>query len=374
MSEKIPFIDLESQQVAIKPAIEVAISKVLTHGKYILGPEVYELEKRLADFCGAKNVVTCANGTDALSLVLMAEGIGSGDAVFVPAFTFVATAEAVAQLGAIPFLVDIRPDTYNIDSDSLEKAVFEAKKSGLKPQAIIAVDLFGLPADYDVLKMLADREELILISDAAQSFGATYKGRSVGTLASYTTTSFFPAKPLGGYGDGGAVFTDDDDKAELLRSLRFHGRAEDKYDNIRVGLNSRLDTLQAAVLLEKLNIFSNELLARQKVAERYSNALGKKIIIPKVPEGLSSSWAQYTVCIENRGEVFEAGRQAGIPTAIYYPLPLNKQTGYETCPIVSNGVYMSEFLSERVLSLPMHPYLGETAQDMVISMVLSAAT
>lgn len=367
----IAFVDLAAQRQRLGGRIEQAISRVLDHGSFILGPEVAELERRLAAFSGAKHCVTCANGTDALQLIFMAEGIGPGDAIFVPAFTFVASAEMVPLTGAVPFFVDIRETDFALDPASLERAIADARQQGLRPRMVVPVDLFGHPADYDAIGVIAAREGMLVLADAAQSFGGSYKGRKVGALATYTTTSFFPAKPLGCYGDGGAVFTDDDDRAALLRSLRFHGKGSDKYDNVRIGLNSRLDTIQAAVLLEKLAIFDEELVARDRVAARYTAALGNVVQVPRVADGCSSAWAQYTLILKDRDGLAQACKQAGIPTNVYYPITMNKQSGYRSYPVVSGGVPVSDRLATSVLSLPMHPYLKEADQDRIIAAVTS---
>ena len=371
----IAFIDLAAQQRHLGARLDEAIARVLAHGAYILGPEVAELETQLAAFCNAAHCVTCANGTDALQLVMMAEGIGPGDAVFVPAFTFVATAEVVPPTGATPLFVDVGEDDFNLDPASLEAGISEARRLGLSPRMVIAVDLFGHPADYDAIRALCKREGMTLVDDAAQSFGGSYKGRRVGALGDYTTTSFFPAKPLGCYGDGGAVFTEGPAKAELLRSLRFHGKGGDKYDNVRIGLNSRLDTLQAAILIEKLAIFEDELAARQTVAARYAAALKgvNTVTAPRVAESCTSAWAQYTLLVRDRDAMAAACKARGVPTAIYYPIPLNRQTGYASHPTVPGGVPISDRLATQVLSLPMHPYLDEATQDRIIEAVRATA-
>jgi|TARA_A100001391_G_scaffold152921_1_gene110714 dTDP-4-amino-4,6-dideoxygalactose transaminase len=372
VSNQIPLIDLAAQQERIRDRIDAAVARVLDHGKYILGPEVQELEEKLAEFTGAKHVVTCANGTDALSLVLMAEGVGPGDAVFAPSFTFVATAEIVPGTGATPVLVDVDSHTFNIDPASLEAGIEKAKALGLRPRMIVAVDLFGLPANYPALRKIADREGMTLIADAAQSFGADIDGRRTGVHADYTTTSFFPAKPLGCYGDGGAIMTADDEKADLLRSLRFHGKGEDKYDNVRIGLNSRLDTLQAAILLEKLAIFEDEIAARHDVALAYINALSEHVICQKVPETYKSVWAQFTIVVDNRSHIEATCREAGIATAIYYPLPMHMQSGYKSFPIAGGGLPVSEWLAQHVISIPMYPGLRKAQIDHITKTVLDA--
>ncbi|MGI9488054.1 MAG: DegT/DnrJ/EryC1/StrS family aminotransferase [Geminicoccaceae bacterium] len=366
----IPFIDLQAQRKRLGPCIEQAIARVLDHGKMILGPEVGELEAALCTFTGAAHTVTCANGTDAITMVLMAEGIGPGDAVFVPAFTFIATAEAPAQIGATASFVDVSDGDFNIDPVSLDAGVADAKKRGLRPRAVIAVDLFGQPADYAAIQDVADRHDLLVIADGAQSFGGSADGRPVGTFGDYTTTSFFPAKPFGCYGDGGAVFTENAAKADLLRSIRAHGKGEDRYDNVRIGLNSRLDTLQAAILLEKLAIFEDELSKRDRVAARYAAALEGMALLPRLRPGCRSSWAQYTLRHEDRDMLKTVLAEAGIPSVIYYPIPLNRQTGYHHFPVAPGGVPVAERLSGEVLSLPMHPYLEPAAQDRIIDVLL----
>jgi dTDP-4-amino-4,6-dideoxygalactose transaminase len=366
------FIDLAAQQKLIRPQLDLAISRVLDHGYYIMGPEVTEFEEQLRDFTGAKHALTCANGTDALSLVLMAWGIGPGDAVFVPSFTYVATAEAPAQLGATPFFVDVLKDTFNIDPDSLKQAIIDCRKLGLKPSVVIAVDLFGQPADVDAITQIAHDEKIKVLVDGAQSFGGKSKGRPVGTMGDATTVSFFPAKPLGCYGDGGAILTNDDETAALVGSIRLHGKGSEKYDNVRVGLNSRLDTIQAAILLEKLKIFPSELEMRSKIARRYSESLRGFCDIPKIAEDLMSAWAQYTLILDNRDQVQKRLKGENIPSVIYYPKPLTVQLGYSHYPKVTSGTPVSETLSLRVLSLPMHPYITPASQDTIISCVIES--
>ena len=369
----IPFIDLKAQRRRLGKRIDDAILKVVDHGAYIMGPEVRELETKLAEFCGARHCVSCANGTDALALVLMAWGIKPGDAVYVPAFTFVATAEVVAWFGATPVFVDVLEDTFNMDPDSLERAIAAAGQMKLTPKAVIPVDLFGQPADYRRLLPIAERHGLKVLSDTAQGFGATLDGKCTGTFGEATATSFFPAKPLGCYGDGGAVFTDDDALLEDLHSLRVHGQGSDKYDNVRIGMNGRMDTIQAAIMIEKLAIFPDEIVARQRAADYYSSKLGTRHLPPMLMDGATSVWAQYTIQVDDRSAVQEACRAAGIPTAVYYPIPLSQQTGYKHFPTVPGGIPVSEALAERVLSLPMHPYLDEATQDRIIDVVASAS-
>ncbi|MCB8819822.1 DegT/DnrJ/EryC1/StrS family aminotransferase [Microvirga rosea] len=374
MSEPIAFIDLAAQRNRIGSAMDEAILRVVNHGGYIMGPEVKTLEAELSAFCGAKHVISCANGTDALAMVMMAKGVKPGDAVLCPSFTFAATAEVVAWLGATPIFVDVLEDTFNLDIVSLEAGLRTAKKLGLNPVGVIPVDLFGMPADYEPIEAFCKREGLWLMCDAAQSFGASYRGRKVGVIGDATTTSFFPAKPLGCYGDGGAIFTNDDELATVLRSIRVHGQGTEKYDNVRIGVNGRLDTMQAAVLIEKLKIFPSEIEARDRVATYYNDNLRDVAVVPEVPEGYTSVWAQYTLRMAgfNR-EQFQADlKAAGIPTAVYYPKPLHQQTAYKGYPVAGNGLPVSERLAAEVVSLPMHPYLTQDVQDRIIAAVKDA--
>jgi dTDP-4-amino-4,6-dideoxygalactose transaminase len=364
------FIDLAAQQKLIRPQLDAAIKKVLDHGQYIMGPEVKEFEGQLREFTGAKHALTCANGTDALSLVLMAWGVGPEDAVFVPSFTYVASAEAPAQLGATPFFVDVLEDTFNIDPDSFKQAIIDCRELGLNPSVVIAVDLFGQPADVDAIKEIAHAENIKVLVDGAQSFGATSKGRRVGSMGDATTTSFFPAKPLGCYGDGGAVFTSNDDDAEVINSIRLHGKGAEKYDNIRIGLNSRLDTIQAAILIEKLKLFGHELSMRANVASNYNSKLSRNYRVPALVSGNTSAWAQYTLILSDRDEIQAKLKSIGIPSVVYYPLSLTLQSGYKHFPRVTGGTCVSEHLSKHVLSLPMHPYLGGKVQNHIISELL----
>lgn len=361
-TQPIQFIDLKSQLELIRPQIDAAIKRVLDHGNFIMGPEVYEFEKHLAEFCGVKHAISCANGTDALGLGLMAKNVGPGDAIFVPSFTFAATAEVVSWVGATPVFIDSLEDTYNIDLASLKQGIAHAKKLGLKPTGIIPVDLFGQPADYDAIQAIADEYALWVMADGAQSFGASYKGRKVGNIGDMSTTSFFPAKPLGCYGDGCAIFTNDDDLAAIIKSLRVHGQGSDKYDNVRIGMNGRLDTIQAAILIEKLKIFPNELIARQKTADAYSAALKDIVKVPHVIDGGTSAWAQYTVLLPehiDRSKLMSSLKEAGIPTMVYYVKPLHLQTAYKHYPTATaSALPVCEKLSERVLSLPMSGYVG----------------
>jgi UDP-2-acetamido-2-deoxy-ribo-hexuluronate aminotransferase len=372
----IPFVDVAAQRRCLGPAIDDAIARVLAHCQFIQGPEVRVLEAELAKFTGARHAIACASGTDALMLALMAKGIAPGDAVFCPSFTFCATAEVVALLGATPVFVDVEPDSFNIDAKSLAAALPVAKRLGLAPKAVIPVDLFGLPADFDAIAATAESANLFVLDDAAQAFGATHKGRPLGTFGHATATSFFPAKPLGCYGDGGAVFTDDDGMAEAIVSLRVHGQGSDKYDNVRVGMTSRLDTIQAAILSEKLKIFPEEIVARDRAAQRYAQGLGDLVTVPQVPSGYTSVWAQYTVRIAGGGrdKVATALKAEGIPTAVYYPIPLHRQQAYRHYPAGEGGLPVSEQLAAEVLSLPMHGYLDAPTQDRIIDAVRRALT
>jgi dTDP-4-amino-4,6-dideoxygalactose transaminase len=370
--ENIPFIDVAAQRRRLGPAVEEAVARVLAHCQFINGPEVTALETALAAFCGAKHVVTCASGTDALVMVLMAKGVGRGDAVLCPSFTFCATGEAVALTGATPVFVDVDEATFNIDAASLKRGIATAKRLGLKPRGVIPVDLFGQSADHDEVFAVAIPEGMFVLDDAAQAFGASYKGRRLGGMGTITATSFFPAKPLGCYGDGGAIFTDDAKFAEVLRSIRVHGQGSDKYDNVRLGLTGRLDTIQAAVLLEKLKIFDDEIAARNKVAERYAQGLGNVVTVPHRASGHTSVWAQYTIRLPDGTDrdAFAAALKAqGVPTAIYYQKSMHQQTAYREYPVVDGGLPVSERLSADVISLPMHAYLDEASQDRVIQAV-----
>jgi dTDP-4-amino-4,6-dideoxygalactose transaminase len=373
--EPVPFIDIGAQRRRLGKSIDDAVARVLTHCQFINGPEVTELEKRLAEFSGAKHVVSCASGTDALLMVLMARDIGPGDAVICPSFTFCATGEAVALTGASPVFVDVDEATFNIDATSLKRGVAAARKQGLKPKAVIPVDLFGQSADHDAIAAVAEAEGLFILDDAAQGFGASYKGRRLGTLGHATATSFFPAKPLGCFGDGGAIFTDDAELAATLRSIRVHGQGSDKYDNVRLGLTGRLDTMQAAILLEKLKIFDDEIAARNKVAERYARGLGNVVTVPRLARDCGSVWAQYTIRLPKGVERdgFAAALKAqGIPTAIYYVKSMHQQTAYRDYPVAEGGLPVSERLSDDVISLPMHAYLDEPTQDRIIRAVRDA--
>jgi dTDP-4-amino-4,6-dideoxygalactose transaminase len=370
----IPFIDIVEQRCRLGKRIDDAVARVLTHCQFINGPEVARLEADLAAFSGAKHVVACASGTDALLMVLLAKKIGPGDAVICPTFTFCATGEVVALLGATPVFVDVDEATFNIDIASVKSGIAVAKKQGLRPKAIIPVDLFGQPADHDAIAAVAAKEGIFVLDDAAQGFGATYKGKRLGTFGLATATSFFPAKPLGCYGDGGAIFTDDDELADTLRSVRVHGQGSDRYDNVRLGLTGRLDTMQAAILIEKLRIFPDEIAARDAAARRYNKALGDVAIVPRVAPECTSVWAQYTIRLPNGGRAALASalKAEGIPTAIYYPKSLHQQTAYRDFPIAAEGLAVSERLSSEVISLPMHAYLDETTQERIIEAVRTA--
>jgi len=378
------FIDLEAQQKQIRSQIETNIHRVLDHGQYILGPEVAELEKRLATFCDVKHALACASGTDALLLSLLAHDIRPGDAVFTTPFTFIATAEVIRLIGAVPVFVDIEPDTYNISPSKLEQAVKALEKTDnsiyplpqiqkaeaeIKPKAIIVVDLFGLPADYDRVNAIAENHELIVIEDAAQSFGARYNGKPACGLADTACTSFFPAKPLGGYGDGGMCFTNSDTIAEKIQSLRVHGKGTNKYDNIRIGINGRLDTLQAAILLAKLDVFEDEVRLRRQIADRYTQLLAESdLVVPLEPKGFESIWAQYSLLArdpDTRRTIQERLTEVGIPTAVYYPIPLHLQTAFADLGYKEGTFPVSEDCSRRIFSLPMHPYLTIEQQERV---------
>ncbi|WP_341659393.1 DegT/DnrJ/EryC1/StrS family aminotransferase [Vibrio sp.] len=354
------FIDLAAQYHSLKDKIDYRIRSVLEHGQFIMGPEVTELETRLAKFVGVEHVVTCANGTDALQLALMALGVGDGDAVFCPSFTFFASAEAIAFCKAEPVFVDSDEKTYNICPQDLERRIEDVIFQGrLTPKAIMAVDLFGLPADYKAIKKVADKYGLKIIEDAAQGFGGTIDGQLAGSFGDISTTSFFPAKPLGCYGDGGAVFTNNAEYAELLRSYRIHGKGSDKYDNVRIGMNSRLDTIQAAILLAKLEAFPSELVSRQQAAERYNEQLKGSYELPFIPEGYTSSWAQYTVCSNDRTKAMKEFADSGVPTMVYYRTCMHQQTAFAHLGYKQGDFPVAEKLSGQVFSLPMHGYLDK---------------
>ncbi len=365
----IPFIDLDAQKQFLGQKIEDAVSNVLKHKKFINGPEVSEFEKLMSEFSHVNEVITCGSGTDALLLPLMAIGVGKGDAVFVPSFTFVATAEVVSMLNATPVFVDVDINTFNIDPQKLEEAIIFSKKIGLSPKVIIPVDLFGQPAPYEEINQIASQFSLDVISDAAQSFGGMQSDKPVGTLTKITSTSFFPSKPLGCYGDGGAVLTNDEKLANILRSLRSHGSGQNKYDNVRIGVNSRLDTIQAAVLIEKIKILRIEIEKRNQVAHKYTDGIDNKIDRPLIQDGNYSAWAQYTIKTKNRDELSEYLFQKGIPTVVYYPKPLHLQSAYSSFPRYPEDLKVSEYLSGSVLSLPMHPYLSSDDQERIIGLI-----
>ncbi|MGE0093989.1 MAG: DegT/DnrJ/EryC1/StrS family aminotransferase [Alphaproteobacteria bacterium] len=373
--QKIDFAGLKAQYARIKPEVARRIQSVLDHGQFILGPEVGELETALAARSGAKHAIGVSSGTDALIMALMAEGIGAGDAVFVPSFTFTASAEVVLLLGATPVFVEVDAHTFNIDAADLDRRATEVARAGkLLPRAVISVDLFGQPADYGALDSLCRRHALFLIADAAQSYGAKLGNRAVGALAPATAASFFPAKPLGAYGDGGALLTDDDERAAHYRSIRAHGKGDDKYDIVRLGLNARLDTLQAAILMAKLTVFDDELAARERLSRFYDSRLRGAVGIPyRVPDAVSA-WAQYCILVDRRDEVARSLKEAGVPTAIYYPRPMHLQTAYARFGGGPGSLPVSERLCERVLALPMNPYLDDITAECVAAAVCEAVS
>jgi dTDP-4-amino-4,6-dideoxygalactose transaminase len=374
MTQPIAFIDLQAQRRRLGEPLNTAIQAAVEGGQWILGPQVAQFEKDIAAWAGVKHSIACANGTDALLLVLRAWGVGPGDAVFVPAFTFAATGEVVALAGATPVFVDVLPDTFNMDPASLEAAIALVKKEGaLTSKVVMPVDLFGQPADYRALAPITTREGLKLFCDTAQGFGGLLDGKRAGAIGDAAATSFFPAKPLGCYGDGGAIFTDDDDLKDLLLSLRMHGQGADRYEHVHIGYNSRLDTIQAAILIEKLKIFPDEIEKRNVVAKRYNDAFAgsNRIVAPRVIDGATSTWAQYTLQVEDRVRFQADLKAAGVPTAVYYPIPLSWQKAYAHFPSAPTPV--SEALSAKVISLPMHPYMDEATQDRIIAVVLASA-
>lgn len=395
----IPFIDLKTQHKLIRSQVQANMDKVLEHGAYVMGPEIKELEQKLAEFCNVKHALTCSSGTDALILVLLALGIKPGDAVLTTPFTFFATAEAIAFIGAVPVFVDIDPETFNISPDHLSTAIKALKKGredtyplprggtpsglghptpdSLVPKAIISVDLFGLPCEYEKIENIARQENLKLIVDAAQSFGATYQQRSTCSLGHAACTSFFPAKPLGCYGDGGMCFTNDSQTYELLTSFRVHGQGRDRYDNTRLGMNARMDTLQAAVLLAKMDIFAQELTLREKVAAGYNYLFEQpdsSLATPRIYSSAKSAWAQYSLLArdnEHRQAIFNRLRELQIPWAVYYPVPLHLQKAFAYLGYQTGDFPVSENMSERIFSLPMHPYLKKEDQQTIAEAVLS---
>jgi UDP-2-acetamido-2-deoxy-ribo-hexuluronate aminotransferase len=369
------FIDLHAQQERIRSKIEENIKRVLDHGQYIMGPEIQELEEKLAHFVGTRHAVAVASGTDALLISLMAYGVGRGDAVVTTPFTFIATGEVIQLLGALPVFADIQPDTFNIDPQCLEAVIQKTRKEGkLNPCGIIPVDLFGQPADYDEIDALARQYGLFVLQDAAQSFGGIYKGRRACSHADAAATSFFPAKPLGCYGDGGMIFTESDELNEKLTSIRIHGKGASKYDNVRIGVNGRLDTLQAAVLLAKLEIFEEELELRQTVAKRYQEGLQPPAQAPAVKEYNVSAWAQYSLLHPQRDQVIDQLKKQGIPTAIYYPTPLHLQEAFAHLGYREGDFPISEEVAERIFSIPMHPYLTREDQDKIIDIINSCSS
>jgi dTDP-4-amino-4,6-dideoxygalactose transaminase len=364
------FIDLATQQKRIRERIETGFKKILDHGQYILGPEIKEIEEKLAAYAGMPHSVSVASGTDALLMPLMVEGVGPGDAVFAPTFTFIATAGAIALTGATPVFVDIDPETFNIDPTALERAIQKTiGQKKLVPRGIIPVDLFGQPADYNAIQAIADKYKLFVLEDAAQSFGASQGGKRAGALASVAGTSFFPAKPLGCYGDGGMIFCDSRETLEQLLSIRVHGQGSDKYTNVRIGINGRMDSLQAAVLLAKMEIFPEEIDLRQEVAARYDRLLAGAVKTPRVLPGNVSAWAQYSVLHPHRDDVIKKLRDAGIPTAVYYPIPLHLQQAFAGLGYHRGDFPIAEKIASEIFSLPMHPYLDSDAQDRIAAII-----
>ncbi|OUS31655.1 aminotransferase DegT [Gammaproteobacteria bacterium 45_16_T64] len=363
------FIDLGAQYLTLKKRIDNRIQEVLDHGQYIMGPEVFDLELKLAEYVGVKHCISCGNGTDALQLSLMALGVSSGDAVFCPTFSFFASAEVIPLTGSTPKFVDVDPGTFNIDPGNLEKQIEECISEGiLTPKAIIAVNLFGLPANYPQIKKIAQKHGLLLIEDAAQGFGGKIDKHQACSFGDLSTTSFFPAKPLGCYGDGGAIFTNNDKYAERLNSLRSHGKGENKYDNIRIGMNSRLDTIQAAILLEKFSVFPNELESREEIARSYTAAFKDIASTPTFDNAYFSSWAQYTLKVNNRNAIISELSKKGIPTSIYYQTCIHSQTAFGNT-YLEKDLPVAKMLSSSVLSLPIHPYLKEKEQQLIIRQV-----
>ncbi len=364
----IPFIDLRAQRLKIADKIDARTQSVIRATHYVMGPEVFALEDALQRYTGSKYAISASSGTDALVMALLSLDVRPGDMVIVPAFTFIATAEAVALLGATPLFVDVLEETANMDPSSLKAAIYQARSNGKPLKGVISVDLYGQPADYDVLASIIDKENLWWIIDAAQSLGATYNDRHVTTYGDIVTTSFFPSKPLGCYGDGGAVFTERADLAEALKSIRIHGQGHHKYDNVRLGINGRLDTIQAAILLEKLEIFPEEIISRRTIANRYTAALKDSIKTPFVLEEACSVWAQYTVRVpeRRRPDIVEFMGQVGVPTMVHYPTPLADQPAYKHFPVGPTGIDVARKISSEVMSIPMHPYLEDSIQEYII--------
>ncbi|NKB43008.1 MAG: aminotransferase class I/II-fold pyridoxal phosphate-dependent enzyme [Alphaproteobacteria bacterium] len=371
-SSPLPFIDLQAQRSRISDQIDAAIRRVLDHGAFIMGPEVTDVERQLADRTGAAHCLTCASGTDALILPLMAADIGPGDAVLVPSFTFTSSAEVVALRGATPVFVDVDPQTFNIDADSLKSGLRAADSAGVTAKALMTVDLFGQPADFDPIREIADEHGLWILDDAAQAFGATYKGSSLGTLGRVTGTSFYPSKPLSCYGDGGAILTDDTELYERMKSVRVHGNGGGSAEAKCLGLTARFDSIQAAILLEKLKIFDDECEKRNVIAQRYSEGLSDVVQTPQLIDDVTSVWAQYTLVSEQRNTIVETLAADSIPTALFYPLPLHIQGPYRNYPVAGNGLPVTERLANQVVSLPMHPYLEADAQARIIAAVRTA--
>ena len=366
------FIDLKTQQSRIREKIDKRIKSVLDHGKYIMGPEVLELEEKLANYVGVKYCISCSSGTDALLIPLMANGIGPGDAVLTTPFTYIATAEVISLLGAEPVFLDIYEDTYNMNPDCIEDAIKDSERKGLNAKAIIPVDLFGLPVRYRLITELANKHDLIIIEDAAQGFGGSIGGEKAGSFGHIASTSFFPAKPLGCYGDGGAIFTDDEELTEIMKSVRIHGSGTDKYENARIGINGRLDTFQAAVLLEKLSIFDDELRLRNEVADYYSSNINNNLVKPFIPKNYTSSWAQYSILASTESErmgIMSALNQLNIPSMIYYKTPLHLQRVFEGLGYEKGDFPISERVSRQIFSIPMHPYLNREEQNMIIEVI-----
>ena len=368
------FIDLKAQQKQIREKVNKRIQKVLDHGKYIMGPEVFEFEDKLAKYVNVKHCISCSSGTDALLIPLLARGISKGDAVLTTPFTYIATAEVIALLGAEPVFVDIYPTTFNMDPSKIEGAIDYAKNKGLFPKAIIPVDLFGLPARYRLIQEIADKYNLFVVEDAAQGLGGSIRSKKAGSYGNVASTSFFPAKPLGCYGDGGAIFTNDDDLAQNMRSIRVHGSGLDKYDNVRIGINGRLDTFQAAILLEKFAIFNDELDLRNQISQYYNNSINNNFQKPIIPDQYYSSWAQYSVLSrssKHREEIISSLKKEKIPSMIYYRIPLHLQKVFKKLNYKKGDFPVAESTADRIFSLPMHPYLENHHQDKIVEILNS---
>ena len=368
------FIDLKAQQKQIREKVNKRIQKVLDHGKYIMGPEVFEFEDKLAKYVNVKHCISCSSGTDALLIPLLARGISKGDAVLTTPFTYIATAEVIALLGAEPVFVDIYPTTFNMDPSKIEGAIDYAKNKGLFPKAIIPVDLFGLPARYRLIQEIADKYNLFVVEDAAQGLGGSIRSKKAGSYGNVASTSFFPAKPLGCYGDGGAIFTNDDDLAQNMRSIRVHGSGLDKYDNVRIGINGRLDTFQAAILLEKFAIFNDELDLRNQISQYYNNSINNNFQKPIIPDQYYSSWAQYSVLSrssKHREEIISSLKKEKIPSMIYYRIPLHLQKVFKKLNYKKGDFPIAESIADRIFSLPMHPYLENHHQNKIVKVLNS---